>query len=1590
MQVVYSTDGKSFGFPDHFDRETMRQKLAEYYAQNKPETPVEEADDEFRDNVGMFSYLADIRDRSQAIGDSVEIFNDLKSMDDTSPEYAQKIEEFKRVNERTQFYSDEENFFLSLGKNMATDIAAVLGAAVVGTAAAGPAGAVGAAGITSFERSRKQNEVFNAYRELTESGDLTTEELGGASRTAIKQAALEAGADAMTAGLASAAPKLAKGVFKKIAVDSAMGAGTEVGSQALQRMYVSNLSVLGEGAVEEYLQAAVEGAVAQGVLSAGFGLIGGNVDVDSDVDSGVDPALVQEAKETGALNGIVEDFMLNDNRENAKTMLRQALQPDALKTRVLDAKIAKKKEQLADRMVGKEGSSKKPSSELQRELFELTTQRETLEAENADTDSISRDFFDNEETEMVTQRETIEKPASERIQIGENRYRYVNQKGDHLDLTVDEKRGAVVVDEIRAKTLAKKRELLRDAVVYARDNGFGIRSKDLNDAKVWNTLSEKNPSLRIEQNKKNNTFRARVIPTNLTRTTKKVKRAKPVIKPRGEDIVGGDQQQQGELFSNPDMLSRETERDGLVYSKRKSKPAQRVVDVFETLFPDDPVMSNTLNGLSNANLESLSETTTFKVLEQSQQTLNHLNNLRIAEDAVGTVSDAITNDVSPEVLPDGTLPRAIANGYKMLQGQEAITKKTVESIRTDYENAENSANPDTPSFKAPNWLRWADNFMTKYLVDQPTLARRYEAVATALNFSRNLSNTKDGVSKLMQTTIAPLRKDMEKRGVWEQAHRGLELVNRFHGKKKNGVWTYSENGVTKTLDPKLTRDVDMLDMYYKIPLRVARDVKNTQAAAVQRAGDPDVAANIMKDVARMDSVLNTPYFPRVRFGSYLMKIGKGIYGIEEVEGVNHVGGNSYEIASGRYVHKADWDRVKKIAKEKHNIDLKDPKHHFKPKVEGTMDDLTLFSVKDVDPKQVAFNEMLESETIIDLLDNADKNRLAYFAKTARGTNALDHILRDKRNIPGWSEDFDRLSTRAYNGGQNALVNYLYEEPMRQMHKKYFVDKQPPFVENYVKDLFGRSDHHISDNVTRFQAFMALAFSPSSAMLQTVSYMSSLPINLAVALNNPVEISRALTSPQAMSLFRKRLTSRDLVSNYEQLAKTANKDYADFVFAFPRAFSNNPKLDYILSGGQRGLSATMSKAEDVGHGMMLRTEEATRLAAGYSLLSTLRNPKNLQRAKNNLKNDQRVQQALENRGDVPEHHVIAEILMDTTFGVYGKAGWAGFQQGWGRAILPFATYPLQMTHVMLDSAIGRRGKAAQVGTLATAATMALTFGMAGAPMYDLMKHIYEKFYALAGTPGKDFDKDVFQAVHDINPDVARYLKRGFVGSTTGIDFARRVQVGTPFTSLLDAFDQRGPVGQDIGFILPRINEVTEAAKNRDLRGLVAAGVPIGINNIIEGAHTWPERGITTKSGAVIVPEDELSAEDYLKKISGFTPMSVSNGKTAYYSALKQQNKYTPVKLRLVRNVYPHYKRWIESGRSDDAAYQKILDGIRKYREVHERGGDMFTRDRARGFEQSLKTNYLNEKGFTGGETKANIREDILTRELEYFRQLEGGS
>lgn len=283
--------------------------------------------------------------------------------------------------------------------------------------------------------------------------------------------------------------------------------------------------------------------------------------------------------------------------------------------------------------------------------------------------------------------------------------------------------------------------------------------------------------------------------------------------------------------------------------------------------------------------------------------------------------------------------------------------------------------------------------------------------------------------------------------------------------------------------------------------------------------------------------------------------------------------------------------------------------------------------------------------------------------------------------------------------------------------------------------------------------------------------------------------------------------------------------------------------------------------------------------------------------------------------------MARWLIDETQFRSGKVNRPTMMRGVGAPLMQFRDFQFQMLETLYRMGV-QNGGAGRKALAVYAGMMMLAAGMLGLPFGDDAKDLIEGVYRWAN----EKDLDVEQAVYDlvaqmgVPPIAAEIALRGITRTATGSDIGSRVGMG----DVIPNINEPGDIGMPFEMTLGRLGRATQFAKQG--RDLEAAGelLPTFVRNPLL-AYLWNEEGVRTRKGNVVIPRDEITADDVVLKSMGFTSTDIARRREQIYAGDRAQRTMQEYRSNLMVRIARERAAMIRAEQEGNAAAYRTAQG-----------------------------------------------------------------
>ena len=866
--------------------------------------------------------------------------------------------------------------------------------------------------------------------------------------------------------------------------------------------------------------------------------------------------------------------------------------------------------------------------------------------------------------------------------------------------------------------------------------------------------------------------------------------------------------------------------------------------------------------------------------------------------------------------------------------------------------------------------------------------------AKAMQFHKIIEDTTEAL------TFRKLQK-ADQSGLLRMMNRQPELFKNIHNKiadfragngfiDDNGVYRYKDrNGVEQSLNPIEAQLAKTVSDFYKTDLEDFRNltisrlrrkdprIRNVETAKnIYNSLNPESqkAKNMRSDYEALtvfDQYLKRPlYVPFKRFGQFVgAKFGDGFYTLElkdsPIDRATSQLGFLESIGDGKYVSKKELKDLRERVKKEQGIDIGDKPNiqQTAPRNEkGTVDSGVFFypsidSIKNLsDPAVIS--------ALANELEGVSKEAADFARNLAddKELNRLKRMFRESRDVPGYSNDWDRVFRDSLQGRSHTLAQCMVKPAMDKLRN--VGDRT---TRNYI-DYVENGDQTFTP-VRIGSAVAAFGAAPATAFLNLTTAMTTGPLAMGIYTGN--------YAAQVAKIYPKMANTLPLMSWQDGSIKLSTENLEKVLGSKKRAeqarrnasvlFQNTTmEIKSKTIASRDGLRKVSREMMDYSFSFLRNTELASRLSIWETAMDDLERIKRTDPAKfqsiiEKASTDENLWAALESKGNRTEEEVLANHVVERAHGVYGAHGRAYYQRGVGSLIVPFTTYVQNAFELYMGAQFDLKNPKRVAMALGMSTAMAFMFGLQGVPIYQVMEPIWQAYNKLV--KGKEYSmprNDIIKILQDngVPDDVINFLIEGTVGQTARVDIASRVGVGNPYAGPLRALLSGNT--QDIGYVGGALGSILQDPTNAEsyINNITTA------RNIVNAAQQFTgQEGYKTSRGETIIPSEELKTYDIFAQALGFRPMRFSEAMSVKQAERRDNpRRYTAWEQKQVKKAFNAYKQYVKTG--DYKHIDKIdnvwEDIVKRY--IEEGHSDFITSQKQKAFwDKLMRLQYNYETG-----------------------------
>jgi len=601
-----------------------------------------------------------------------------------------------------------------------------------------------------------------------------------------------------------------------------------------------------------------------------------------------------------------------------------------------------------------------------------------------------------------------------------------------------------------------------------------------------------------------------------------------------------------------------------------------------------------------------------------------------------------------------------------------------------------------------------------------------------------------------------------------------------------------------------------------------------------------------------------------------------------------------------------------------------------------------------DTNKEAYNEIRkEIESVLNKGTNLTNGQV-------RGFSVFVTPRKQEGGVPGYSTDFARSLSQYGLAGSNFAAGNRFNSDIATAYndtqnpaKNPNTNLQEASAEWYKYVL---NPKHELAAIRRLGFWYYLGGNVSSAFLQLMSVVQfSGPILSTISgkrQSAAIELSKAFKDVMKMLVFNGR-RYEDVFINFDKLPDDVRDDVMNDVYSgvikqgMAMHEAGMPQGGGAVSQNQVRQRKLRTFENTIIGGIFNTFETIARLTAYIATHRMMQQTDAVESATDFFKDDADFQSALKRNGGVATPRMIAQQVIEETFGVYGKLNRPKYMRGWGSAFFLFQTYISQMFSLMARMFM-KKGPAGKIALAKMLLMISITGGLLGLPGADEVAWLRDLMRKqISGIDG-DTRSELRKMLSEVSsPKVAEYFENGIFNALFNIDVQRRLSFGNvPGSGQMRAIlgmlgFPTGARAEEFlgapGAILFQNARNFTGAYNRTgefpLQEFLNAVTPTFITNYFKAANAL-DGTVESRYGTVLT--DDATLYDAFLQSLGFTPTKVS--KERELSRLEKLNvgKNSLLQSRMNVRVTNAYKKIFSGMMNKD--FNESLEGQEDLREI----------------------------------------------------------
>ena len=575
-----------------------------------------------------------------------------------------------------------------------------------------------------------------------------------------------------------------------------------------------------------------------------------------------------------------------------------------------------------------------------------------------------------------------------------------------------------------------------------------------------------------------------------------------------------------------------------------------------------------------------------------------------------------------------------------------------------------------------------------------------------------------------------------------------------------------------------------------------------------------------------------------------------------------------------------------------------------------------------------------------------------FGADIRGYSIFLKPRKEQAGVAGFSTDFGRAISQYIATSSEFAAQNRFKSTEVRLKNTIENQSKNETLKRAVDSWYGYTDDPKQEwaRLRRAGFWWFLGGNISSALLQTVTILQFSGPWLSEFSNTPrvlQELTRSVNDVRKMMIFKNR-KFQDVFMNFNEaptdiqgMKEDYLKDVASGLIKQGAALKEAAMPVDTASYRSRSVARnTLRILENTVMGGLFNTfETMSRSSVYFATYRLAQDIKFREKVADFLRDDANFQENVRlNKGEVTPR-MIAQHLIDETFGLYGKINRPSWAKGILSVVFLFNTYISQMFSLMYRMATHRGGKRKLVGQKILAKQLAMimaTGGIFALPFADdatwLAESVYNIFTGMRMNVRQEYRR--FMNEHGFDAGLIEAFENGLINKLFDADLSRRVRFnfpgGTQAKALLDigGFSSGGRVeeiGGAVGTMIfgnsrGIINDIAEEGElNSELFGkIIKRATPTFIKNFSAALDYLNGGSVYTSKGTTLI-EDPTLYQAFMKSI-GFNPTEVSRKQELLYLEKLNGGVTADARKRFNNRITNSYRRYLIAIREGDVEEQ----------------------------------------------------------------------